>query len=311
MTRIYLITGFLGSGKTTFLNHILNKGSRNRAVLMNEFGKVSMDSMTVKREGMAFIELKNGSIFCACLKDDFIEGLKQLVAMEPDEIYIESSGLADPSDMGKVMDILHRTYSKEMCTYRGTICLVDGIHFLRALDKMVSVERQIRHSHLILINKVDLIPVRSLAEIMDKIVLINPKAQILPVTYGALDMALDDLAVFDIADEDTTNRQDNKPVNTVVEFVKEPSLEALEAFLHGVSGYFFRIKGFVKIKDQIYKTDTVFDQVSVVKFEAKHTEDVEEMVNRLVFLSSEGLSSLSTLIREAQNHLSGLYRIEM
>ncbi len=54
MTRIYLITGFLGAGKTTFLNYRLNRTKVKVGVLMNEFGKISMDTIAVKNEDMDF-----------------------------------------------------------------------------------------------------------------------------------------------------------------------------------------------------------------------------------------------------------------
>ncbi|MDA3845222.1 MAG: hypothetical protein PF505_01595 [Vallitaleaceae bacterium] len=106
MTNIYLITGFLGAGKTTFLNERLLDSHGKTGVLMNEFGKVSMDSIIVKDLTGEFIELKNGSIFCSCLKEHFIEGLKKLILMDLDDLYIESSGLADPSDMGKILSVI-------------------------------------------------------------------------------------------------------------------------------------------------------------------------------------------------------------
>jgi len=79
MTTIYLITGFLGAGKTTFLKERLLHAPVRTGVLVNDFGKVNFDGLQIKRQGMDLIELSNGSIFCSCLKDNFIEGLVELV----------------------------------------------------------------------------------------------------------------------------------------------------------------------------------------------------------------------------------------
>ena len=191
MTRIYLLTGFLGAGKTTFLNHRLKQTRARVGVLMNEFGKISMDTIAVEINGIDLLELKNGSIFCACLKDKFIDGLATLVSSELDEIYIEGSGLADPSDMGKVVQVLKKLVGENTFTFEGTICIVDGLYFEAELDKMVSVERQIAHSHHVLVNKSDLIDQEQLQIIVDKIKEINPLVGITPVAYGQVDF--DDL----------------------------------------------------------------------------------------------------------------------
>ena len=75
--QLYLIGGFLGSGKTTFLKHMLeNMENRKIGVLVNEFGNISIDGTVVRKQGMEMVELNNGSIFCACLKDSFVKTLK-------------------------------------------------------------------------------------------------------------------------------------------------------------------------------------------------------------------------------------------
>ncbi len=156
MTKVYLITGFLGSGKTTFLQNQLSGKDYKTGVLMNEFGKTSIDGTLIKDEDMDMIELTNGSIFCSCLKDHFIEGLRELISRELDCIYIESSGLADPSNMLTIIELLRSQCSHDF-SYEGSICIVDCLHFIKEYEIMVSVANQVRHSHTIILNKNDLI----------------------------------------------------------------------------------------------------------------------------------------------------------
>lgn len=307
MTNIYLITGFLGAGKTTFLNEQLRDSSSRTGVLMNEFGKVSMDSVNVTQNGIDLKELTNGSIFCACLKDRFIDGLSQLVSRELDNIYIESSGLSDPSNMESVMDVLRKTLPDKTFEYRGSICLLDGVYFFEELDKLVSVERQIKHSHYILINKVDLIDEDKIKKIKDKIISINPLAQVGLSEYGKNRDLDSHLNYFPIIDEETTNKEDNKPKQLVMTFVDPPSKDQLYDFLKEVSPGFYRIKGFVEIDGQCMKIDGVHDHIEILPYEWNLSKG--KGYNDLVFLSSKGLASISLLAGGADKYLPGIYKL--
>ncbi len=311
MTKIVLITGFLGSGKTTFLNHRLTQTKAKAGVLMNEFGKISMDTIAVKKNGIDLLELKNGSIFCACLKDKFIDGLEVLIKSDLDEIYIEGSGLADPSDMGKVVEVLTKLVGPDQFTFVGTICLVDGLYFEAELDMMVSVERQIAHSHQVLINKTDLIDEDKLKVIVDKIRAINPKVGITSIVQGIVDFDQLDMTYYPIKDEMTTNTVDNKPKNIVIKFKNEPEMAQLELFLKNMGSHFFRIKGFVEMKSQWYKVDLVNDSIDIVPYEVKEEDREKEGYNELVCLSSQGIASISHLAITAEKDLAMLYTIEM
>lgn len=311
MTKVYLITGFLGAGKTTFLNHRLNQTHAKVGVLMNEFGKISMDTITVKKNDIDFLELKNGSIFCACLKDKFIEGLEMLVKTDLDEIYIEGSGLADPSDMGKVVEVLTKLVGEDQFTFEGAICLVDAVYFEKELEMMVSVERQIAHSHHVLINKIDLIDENQLKVIVDKIRAINPKVGITPISFGQVSFDTMDLSYYVIPDEKTTNTVDNKPKNIVIKFSAQPEIQQVKNFLTHMGSHFYRIKGFLEMADKWYKVDLVNDTIDIVPYQVVEAESDKAGYNELVCLSSQGLASISHLALTAEKDLAMLYSIEM
>ena len=103
-THVYLITGFLGSGKTTLLNRIIKRFPKDKklTLLVNEFGEVGVDGTLVAGDEIDMMEISKGSIFCVCVKTDFIKGLYELNSkVQPDVMLIESTGVANPSDLKK------------------------------------------------------------------------------------------------------------------------------------------------------------------------------------------------------------------
>lgn len=76
MLNVILITGFLGSGKTTCLQNILNAyNNESIGVIVNEFGEEGIDGKLINKNNLNMIELNNGSIFCQCIKSNFIDAL--------------------------------------------------------------------------------------------------------------------------------------------------------------------------------------------------------------------------------------------
>ena len=109
---VTVVTGFLGSGKTTLIQHLLaNANGKKLAVLVNEFGDLGVDGDILKACGIEsceadnIVELANGCI-CCTVADDFIPAMEQLLArnVKPDHIVIETSGLALPKPLLKAFD---------------------------------------------------------------------------------------------------------------------------------------------------------------------------------------------------------------
>jgi len=107
-TDVFLITGFLGSGKTTFLNRVIDVFPKDKkmTILMNEFGEVGIDGTLVEGDEIDMLEISRGSIFCVCVKTDFIKGLYELnTKIRPDVLIIESTGVANPSDLKRDLQL--------------------------------------------------------------------------------------------------------------------------------------------------------------------------------------------------------------
>jgi cobalamin biosynthesis protein CobW len=128
---VTIVTGFLGSGKTTLIRHLLqNPGGRRLAVLVNEFGTVGVDGEILKAcadencPESAILELANGCI-CCTVADDFIPTVEKLLALpqRPDHILIETSGLALPKPLLKAFDW---PAIRSRITVDGVIALADA-----------------------------------------------------------------------------------------------------------------------------------------------------------------------------------------
>ena len=183
-TLVYLITGFLGSGKTTFLNRIIDRFPKNRklTILMNEFGEIGIDGTLVEGEDIDMMEISRGSIFCVCVKTDFIKGLYELVTkVKPDVLIIESTGVANPSDLKR--DLQLPIFQKRF-HFQEQFCTIDVGHFLDAYQIYVSLEKQIASSSVFIINKTDLAKAGEIAEIRKVICESHPSPVIYETTYS-------------------------------------------------------------------------------------------------------------------------------
>jgi cobalamin biosynthesis protein CobW len=126
-----IVTGFLGSGKTTLIRHVLaNANGRRLAVIVNEFGDVGIDGEILKGCGDAacpeenIVELANGCV-CCTVADAFVPALDQILAREPqvEHIVIETSGLALPKPL---VQAFHWPAIKSRVTVDGVVAVVDG-----------------------------------------------------------------------------------------------------------------------------------------------------------------------------------------
>ncbi|MCF0149952.1 MAG: GTP-binding protein, partial [Firmicutes bacterium] len=147
--KLYVLTGFLGSGKTTMLKKLLKrKAGVKVGVIQNEFGKVSIDGEILSDQDIQMTKLSNGSIFCTCQKLNFVQALADMSKQGLDELYVESSGLGDPSNLLEILDAAAVLMTKQPYEICGVICLVDAVSFLEEAAQMEALAAQIVHSNL-------------------------------------------------------------------------------------------------------------------------------------------------------------------
>ncbi len=155
-TDVIMISGFLGSGKTTFLNGLLKAVPRGYrvVVLMNEFGEIGIDGPVLQGEDFDILEINRGSIFCICVKRDFIKALLKIASeVKPDLLILEPTGVANPGDLKSDFGL---SFFNNRFRLLEQVCILDAEYFEETHGAFVSVEKQIASSSLFVINKVDL-----------------------------------------------------------------------------------------------------------------------------------------------------------
>jgi len=192
-----VIGGFLGSGKTSLLNHILNNSQDKRiAVLVNDFGEINIDAKLVVSVEGETISLANGSI-CCVIREDLLTEVLTLVQKSPppEHIIIETSGVAMPSP---VAETFLTPAAQGFVDVQNMIAVLDADLFMGNEDdqeqyRFLAME-QIRVADLVVINKVDLAEPVRLESIRAQVKDVVPRARILETSFGEipLDMIFDD-----------------------------------------------------------------------------------------------------------------------
>ena len=289
--ELYVLTGFLGAGKTSFLLNILdNIKDKKIGIIQNEFGKINVDGEIVRRNGIEMTEISRGSIFCSCLKLSFVQALAEMSKKDLDYVFVESSGLADPSNIEEILNAV-KIIAGDSYIFKGVICLIDGVNFPNQVKDVETVDRQLAHCNLAVINKVDLLDLSELEEVKNIVRGVNPICMISTASYGKIDLSFlsEDLTSLKWAEyEDSLNTVDNKPKTISLETGEILSKEILTNFLKKVLPDCYRIKGFFKLDDG-------WQQVDVVEELIDYKLTSEREISELVFLSKTGPQIIRTI----------------
>lgn len=292
MIKLYLLTGFLGAGKTTFLTNTLEhlKGEKV-GVIMNEFGKIGIDGTIIKKDGMELIEINRGSIFCSCLKLSFAQAMIEMAERELDYLFVESSGLADPSNIGEILEGV-TSVKGDVYDYSGAICLVDAPNFLEQIKDLETVEKQLKHCHMVIVNKADLVDEETLSRVLEKIREINHKVDIEIASFGKINYKFLEMDLMKnqwAEGEESTNTPENKPKTLNLTYEGEITKEQLTAFIDKISGDAFRIKGFFKLENGWNQVDVVNKRID---YKASNTE---EATSQIVIISKIGANIIKPI----------------
>ena len=183
------MTGFLGSGKTTLINHILsNRQGVRAAVLVNEFGDIGIDNDLIIASADDMIELNNGCICCST-NNDLIDSIVRVLARADhlDHIVVETTGVADPVPVALTF---LRSEFRDALRLDAIVTIADAEHFSLDLFDSVAARNQLRHADAILLNKCDCVPAARTGEIEAKIRATNPDARIIRATHCAIALPL-------------------------------------------------------------------------------------------------------------------------
>ncbi len=195
ITPVTLLTGFLGSGKTTLLNRLLKHPSMSEtAVLINEFGAVSIDHLLVREASENMIIMSNGCICCS-VAGDMVTALRDLYFKRANgevpmfrRVVIETTGLADPAP------IMHTLIEMPLVAARyslsGIVVCVDAAHGMKQLDEHEEALKQAAVADRIVITKTDLAALEDTARLRTRIAALNPGATIVEAVSGDIDPAV-------------------------------------------------------------------------------------------------------------------------
>ena len=185
---VWILTGYLGAGKTTLLNHLLDteelKGKK-LALIINEFGKLGVDSSLLKPGNYAKFEINKGSIFCICTKTDFIKALEKIAnEVKPDAVIIEATGIAETSDIASFVE---DSPFADVFEIKANVCLVDSENFTKVAPFMRAATEQVKWASGIVINKTDLVQKGDVEKLRAVLADINPEAPIIATEQGKID----------------------------------------------------------------------------------------------------------------------------
>jgi G3E family GTPase len=186
---VTVVTGFLGSGKTTLVNHILsNRAGVKAAVLVNELGEIGIDNdLIVAAEG-GMIELSNGCICCSTNNDLLDSIVRVLARPDPvDHILVETTGVADPLPVAQTF---LRPEFRDALRLDAVVAVADAEQFSLDLFDGNAVRSQLRHADAILVNKCDRVGEERLDSVEGKIRAVNGEARLLRTTRSAVPLPL-------------------------------------------------------------------------------------------------------------------------
>ncbi|MFT4959296.1 MAG: G3E family GTPase [Paracoccaceae bacterium] len=182
---VTVIGGYLGSGKTTLVNHLLRNANGLRlAVLVNEFGELAIDEDLIEATGDDIISIAGGCICCS-FGDDLTAALLDMAKMQPrpDHILIEASGVAIPGSIVATLGLLDGFSSD------GIVVLADAETIRRSVrDKYMgdTILRQLNDADIVLLNKTDLVSAETLEATKQWLTALYPQTRVVDSVQGAV-----------------------------------------------------------------------------------------------------------------------------
>ncbi|QWF83672.1 Putative metal chaperone YciC [Amycolatopsis sp. CA-230715] len=253
---VVILTGFLGSGKTTLLNHLLTRGDARVGVIVNDFGSIGVDAMSVAGQVDSMVSFGNGCLCCAVDARGLDAMLGKLSAPSAgiDVIVIEASGVAEPRDLLRLMI----ASENEEIAYGGLVQVVDGAEFDRTRTAHPELDQHVALTDLVVLNKTDRITDAERERLLGTIEELSPGKPVVPTSHGRIDPALffdaererpDDgqLSFTDLLAEEHDHADHLHTAYDTVSFTSEQPLNPrrLIEFLERRPAGLYRMKGFV------------------------------------------------------------------
>lgn len=184
---ILLVTGYLGAGKTSVVNHLLlNSDGRRIAAIVNDFGEINIDADLLANVGENVVSLKNGCICCS-LQGDLLSALKDVLRpySPPDAIVIEASGVSDPTEIVRIL--LDPVIAIE-AALDTVLCVVDARYLSDRPELKTDdlFQFQMQAADFIAVNKVDLVDADELSDVRSYLTVAKTTRRIFEVSEGRI-----------------------------------------------------------------------------------------------------------------------------
>ena len=287
MSKLYLITGFLGAGKTTFLKNFIRLFAGQKIqLIVNEFGKEGVDGALLSDLGAFLEEISGGSVFCSCRLDQFEKVLRQSQELHPEVILVEASGLSDPTGVRK---LFAQTERFPQVDYQGAVCLVDAVRFPKIYATARTSVKQLASSDLAVVNKVDRASEKQLADTLALIQGQRPDMPIIQTSFGAVEPdILSKLAqAHSHPEAEMPLTADLTLRRVMVEIAPAISPYDLQKCIEMFAEDTFRVKGFIETTEGLCLADCVGNVVSVRPWDGP--EVPKDRIGWLNVLSGTGM----------------------
>lgn len=258
---VYVLTGCLGAGKTTTLNGLLDTPWLSQcsvALIINEFGSEGIDGDLVRPGAYRRFDLNRGSLFCICIKTDFLKTLQAIAEEPPDLVLVEATGVAEPTDLEAFIDEPHLAGRFRVA---ATVCVVDALNFVRVAAFMRSAQSQVRQADGIAIAKTDLIAAEEADALAGVLRGINPDAPQVRAEKGRLP----DGFVESLRHHPGDLRRITEPPRDLaavsLRLATGVTREALDDALLGLGPQLLRAKGLVDFGDGPVLLESVFGRL--------------------------------------------------
>jgi len=269
---VSVLTGFLGSGKTTMLGHLLRQPEFSRtAVIINEFGEIGLDHELIETSEDSIVALTTGCL-CCTVRTDLSQTLQDLLRRRDegscsrfDRIVIETSGLADPAP------ILHALMTDPIIAARLTlgsvVTTVDAVNGCATLEREPVSRKQVAVADRIVVSKLDLAERVAESALLRQLDALNPAAPTLRATHGCIEStSLFDAAFCDrragdawLAEAARHAHHDHDTEITSFAVIRTAPIQAialtlfLEALAEHCGADLLRLKGIVNIAESPHR----------------------------------------------------------
>lgn len=253
---ISIISGFLGAGKTTTLNHLLGQDvwPERSVVIVNDFGSVAIDPHLIEFHTDRIISLRNGC-FCCDISGELNDQLVSLLEGSwcPSHIIMETSGVSSLQNLRK---ILANPAIREKANLLRTIVVVDGTRILKMRRVFPVIRTQLEYADLILLNHCDELNRSKASSVRYSLETMYPKARIYETEYGRIEphRILSTIAKAQKTEAPSAHFHE-RWFSCRIEFSDVLSREALASVVDKIQAVVERAKGFLAVEDGIYQVE--------------------------------------------------------